>query len=102
MTRKSFYRKLRKIADQFTWKVDKGGSLRARRGKLNYCPITAVVKACNNRFYFEDDVHVAASELNLYEEAYNIVHAADLPVEELDGSDKLIRKALLRSVNLDG
>lgn len=102
MTRKSFYRALRKIADKFTWKVTGWGEIRGSRNGHNFCPITAVYYERNNEGYMSlGDYYRCASEMGLPDEdALTIMTCADSENRDLVGSEQLVRKAILRNLKL--
>lgn len=106
MTRKTFYKKLRSVADKFTWTINKSNELIAKPkngegmwGK--YCPITAVALA-----YDLSDDHIgnfdyAANHLGLSKDdsVFIIAIADNTDFNKLKGFGTA-RKNLLKSVGL--
>jgi hypothetical protein len=112
MTRKSFYRKLRKIAPAFNWKIVADGSIRGTDKNANpllhprracHCPVTAVVLATKKRNFPIYDYEAAAPLIGIDGKTANqIADAADdQRASGREGSlRKHVRKALLRAVGL--
>lgn len=99
---KDFLRDFRNTAREAKtrWKLDDCGSLRCRMGKVDYCPITYLVrKTAKGRPIYEADKACDAAEkhLNLeYMDIGRIMGSADS--RNTTNSD--IRRSLLRAVGL--
>jgi len=99
MLRSSFYRNLRRIADQFEWKITRNKCIRGYRDGKAYCPITAV-------YYSKTGIRVDMTEANYTyifdtpSENPNITRAADHAEDKLSKEEKIIRKTLLKALNL--
>jgi hypothetical protein len=98
MTRQSFYRTLKKVADQFEWTVESGTGW--IRGQSKYdnrkcCPLTAVSLARTGIRVTLDSYIDAGNTIGVQEEdARKIAKAAD----NSDERYKRTREALLRAV----
>jgi hypothetical protein len=66
MTRKTFYRKLKQVKNQFDWKLEQN-CIRSNQDNLSFCPITAVNYALNRKYFTEVNVNDAAKQLGLSE-----------------------------------
>jgi hypothetical protein len=79
-SRKSFYRAFRKIAGQFTWKVDAYGAIRGKGEDQSEwsCPITALCYAVKGDFLSSYSYLRAGEDLNMPRDLiYDIVSGAD-------------------------
>lgn len=107
MTRQTFYRKLRKYANLFRWKLAADGELRGTRGNRKYCPLTAVYYAEQEKYLDICELKYVAHTLNIdYDQSELIAGSSDfskqyLPPSEVCYYDHNIRKTLLRSVGLE-
>lgn len=102
MTLKTFYRKLRRVAREFQWKINRYGNIRGKADGKCFCPITAVYYKETNKYVGVMKEYVISPQLGIcYLDEQNIVKAADYKESELDPKSKLTRKALLRAVGLE-
>lgn len=106
MTRKTFYKKLRSVADKFTWSINSCNELSAKPkdgggmwGK--YCPITAVTLAYNLSDDHIGNFDYAAAHLGLSkDDSIFIVGLADNTGYTESKGFGSARKNLLKSVGL--
>lgn len=96
MTRKTFYRNLRKIAHKFQWFIEDGGIRGCLNGK-RYCPITAVAKELTNKYYEPGEYPLARQNINLnFSDTLSIVEASD----SQEGNSKRCRNTLIKAIGL--
>ncbi len=98
MTRKSFYRSLRRIANRFYWNIDKHGAIRARVRKTDsytYCPLESRVYSLIGEDRYTVNGEISSTDID------KIIYAADTKISDMeDVADERCRKALFRAVGL--
>jgi len=98
MTRQTFYRALKKVAPEFKWKLNYTIMIRATKGSMYFCPITALYYKRTGKYLDSTEHRIAADYLNLHDsDNIRIAMGADGNVNKKNAP---CRKALLRAVGL--